>query len=362
MSPRARRSIRHVHALLGSACALVAFGALGDAAKVLRVGVVGEPPFVVAPAPAPRGLSVDVWEAIATRANVEYEWVAVDSVQSAIDKVSAGELDVAVGPLSITSERARKVSFTLPYYQSSLAILARPKGPGAWERIRPFLSRAFAIGLGGLMLVLTIVGALVWLAERKANAAQFPGDPVGGIATGVWLALVTMTTTGYGDKVPVTLAGRIITGAWMLISLLTASSLTASIATALTLSQLDRAAIASADELARRRVATVAASTSAAFARRHQARVEEVSDLETAVSRLLDDKADAVVFDRPMLQHYLRNTPGLEVVLSEASYDPQGYGFAVGREQPLLRELNVALLELAEANRLRPIERDWLGN
>ncbi len=83
------------------------------------------------------------------------------------------------------------------------------------------------------------VGTLLWLAERRDNPEQFPATPVRGIGNGVWLALVTMTTVGYGDRVPITTAGRVMAGVWMVIALISASSLTAGIATALTLSQLE---------------------------------------------------------------------------------------------------------------------------
>ena len=43
------------------------------------------------------------------------------------------------------------------------------------------------------------VGSLIWLAERRRNAEQF-AEPLAGIGSGMWFALVTLTTVGYGDK------------------------------------------------------------------------------------------------------------------------------------------------------------------
>jgi polar amino acid transport system substrate-binding protein len=336
--------------------------ARADAGRPLKVGIAGTAPFVVHDSSAPRGFSVDVWKAVAARAGLECELVAIDSVSDAVAGVAAGELDVAVGPISITAERARKVGFTQPYFQSALGILARAKGPGTFERLRPFLTRAFLYGISGLFCVLGVVGALIWISERKENTRQFSPNPVQGIGAGIWLALITMTTVGFGDKAPVTLRGRLITGAWALMAMLTASSLTAGIATALTLSQLDRPAIASADELSRRRVSVVEGTTSVDFAARRNARVEAAPTIEAAVSSLVSGNSEAVVFDRPMLLYHLSRNPSLELVLSEASYDAQGYGFAVARGSSLQGKLDVALLELAEGGRLTSIRQSWLGN
>lgn len=187
---------------------LFAGAAAAEQARPLRVGVAGSAPFVVREGQAPGGFSVAVWKDVAAHAGLAYELVPVESVSRAIAGVASGELDVAVGPISITAERARRVSFSQPYFHSALSILAPATGPGAFERLRPFLSRAFAVGLTGLFLVLGLVGALIWLAERKENAAMFSRDPLRGIGSGIWLALVTMTTVGYGDKAPVTLPGR----------------------------------------------------------------------------------------------------------------------------------------------------------
>jgi polar amino acid transport system substrate-binding protein len=327
---------------------------------MLAVGVAGSEPFVIGHSSPPHGLSLEVWRAVAARAGVRFKLVSKKSVASALADVASGKLDVAVGPISITAARSKRVRFTQPYFQASLAILAPERG-GLWSRIRPFASRAFAAGVGALLLVLLVVGTLLWLAERHHNPEQFPETPLRGISNGIWLALVTMTTVGYGDRVPLSLAGRVVAGVWMVIALISASSLTAGIATALTLSQLDTGSIQRIEQLSRHPVAVVRGTTGARLAARHGARLVETRDLPQAVQRVTAHKADAVVFDRPMLQYYLKQHPSSNLEVSTKSYEPQGYGFAVRDDPALQHRLSVALLELAEQDQLGAIIDRWLG-
>ncbi|MEQ8461817.1 MAG: transporter substrate-binding domain-containing protein [Sandaracinaceae bacterium] len=325
----------------------------------LNLAVLGNPPFHLSRGGEPSGLSVDVWHALAARLEVDYALTVVPNAGVAIDGVADGTYDGAIGPISITSERAQRVDFTQPYHDATLAILTLPGSSGAWERIEPFLTKAFFGALALLLLVLTLVGALMWVVERKANDG-FPKAPLAGVGVGIWLALVTMTTVGYGDKAPITPAGRLLTGVWMVLSMLTVSSLTAGIATALTLSQLDRAAIETAGELAGRPVATLEGTTAAALARRNDANIIAVDDLQEGIDRLVDERVDAVVYDRPVLQYHLRQNEDLGLALSAHEYDPQGYGFAFPLGSSLAHQVNVELLALEESGQLEAIKDEWL--
>jgi polar amino acid transport system substrate-binding protein len=323
------------------------------------VGVAGSQPFVVSEGQTPGGLSVDVWREVARRTGARFELERIGSVQEAVDRVATGKLDVAVGPISITAKRAQKVSFTQPYFQSSLAIVARRHGAGLAEFLTPFLSKAFIYGTGTLLSVLLLVGVLFWFAERNKNPQMFPGHPVRGIGNGIWLALVTMTTVGYGDRVPVTVSGRVIGGIWMVLAMLSLSSLTAGIATTLTVASLNRSAIASAGELDGKRVAVLRGNTSESFVRKHGARVVPARSVNHALSLVAEGAARAVVEDRPILQYALSHSDFPDLELADSAYEPQGYGFAAASDE-LARRFDIAILQAAEERRIETITEHWL--
>jgi len=235
-------------------------------AKRLMVGVVGTPPFVVDNENVINGISVQIWEAVADMENFEFELVMYDSEAQVLSDVKHGNLDVAIGPISITAVRAEEVDFTQPYYSADLGMLTHNVKKSLFQRAKPFLTKAFLYGVLFLLSLLAVVGALIWFTEKNENPEEFP-DGARGLLDGMWFAIVTMTTVGYGDKCPRSGAGRLVTTVWMLIATISSSTLTAGIATALTLSSLDHAAIRSPEDMRGQRVGVITGTTGAAAAR-----------------------------------------------------------------------------------------------
>lgn len=308
------------------------------------------------------GISVEIWQAIAAQTGTRYQFQHYDSVPEALSVLMSGGLDAVVGPVSVTASRAGSALFSQPYFQSSLSILSGTEEQSVWERVQPFFSMPFFVAIAALLFVLLVVGTLIWLAEHRVSENEFPDRPVPGIGNGVWLAIVTMTTVGYGDRVPKTFLGRLVTGAWMIVSLITATSLIAGITTTLTLSGMRANVVSSAEQLNKKRVAVEANSPSEQFARRYGAQILTVASIQQGYDLIRNHQADAMVFDRPQLLYFTTQQHSAAESVSKAEYDHQAYAFAFSIASPLIHTVNISLLQLEESGRVDRIVREWLGD
>ena len=183
----------------------------------------------------------------------------------------------------------------------------------------------------------------IYLFERKHNREQFDKGWVKGVAAGMWWAAVTLTTVGYGDKVPRTLGGRLIGLVWMFAGLFIIAGFTAAVTSALTLTQL-RSRISGPADLSRVKVATVDGSTSADYLRSRHIMFSKFADVESAMADLVSEGCDAVVYDAPILQYQaFQNNSGVAYVLP-GTFERQNYAFALPSDSALREPINQVLL------------------
>lgn len=95
--------------------------------------------------------------------------------------------------------------FKLTRYSASLALLG-----SALRRE----SQAIAAALFVMVLLVVMAASLTYIVEHEAQPEAF-----GSIPAAMWWAVVTMTTVGYGDVVPVTTAGRILAASISILSM-----------------------------------------------------------------------------------------------------------------------------------------------
>ncbi len=328
-------------------------------AAVLRIGVSGSPPFVMPRGEVTQGISIQIWEEVASRLNQPFELVHQPNTEANLRALERGDLDLSIGPISITPDRLAnpRIDFTQPYFHGKEGLMLPVKAPGLWERFKPFFGWAALSSLGGLMILLFLVGNLIWLAERRRNVEHFPRHYLHGVGNGMWFALVTLTTVGYGDRSPTTKTGRMIAGVWMLMSLLALSSITAGLASAFTvsLSKLEPDAVRERSDLRGKTVSVVAGTTSKTWAKIYGARPKEASSLDQAIDLLAKGEVDAVLFDEAPLRYYLQQTPEAPFKMASFSLANQTYGFVVPMNSDLRTPIDVILLQMQRSGEVKMI-------
>lgn len=122
------------------------------------------------------------------------------------------------------------VSFPLLPALFGLARLTRLIRLGRLLRLaRGFRALAGALGRRGLIYVVSLT-VLAVLGAGALMATLEPATVKGGFWSGVWWALVTATTVGYGDISPATVEGRIVAAILMFVGIGLVGTLAASIA------------------------------------------------------------------------------------------------------------------------------------
>jgi len=138
-----------------------------------------------------------------------------------VARLEQGTVDVGLCGIYESPERTDKMDFLSPYLASGMRAMVRSvrvqvDEASIMELVIGFPSPRATLALLCLCGVAIAFSHLIWLVEKDPNPRISPRY-FNGVWDSFWLALVTATTVGYGDKCPVTYAGKLLTIAWMLV-------------------------------------------------------------------------------------------------------------------------------------------------
>jgi ABC-type amino acid transport substrate-binding protein len=344
--------------LLPAACATAQENAAG--ARELVVGTKQAPPFAIRDDKGEwSGISIELWRRLADQLKLRYRFVEAPSVGALLDGVQSGNFDLAISAITVTPEREQQVDFTTPYFHTGTGVAVRSDRIAIWlPIIRSITSFSFLLAIGGLLVLALLVGALIWLFERRNNEG-FAGGTIRGLSSGVFWSANAMTQRVDPNIIPVTTGGRILAVIWMVVSVVAIAALTASITSTLTVKRLHGIVNSTAD-LSGLRVAAVQDTATADALSRMRIKHRTVPSAEAGFAVLGKGTIDAFAYDRPILA-WMIGKGGLNAELSEVTFDPQDYAIALRSDGPLRKQLNVALLQTEESDWWKDLVFRYLG-
>lgn len=332
----------------------------GGADPVLKVAVSPFVPFAILDDEMPRGYSIDLWAGVAREMGVSYDLVEYAGVAEKLQALEQGEVDVVIGGVTLTSDREERFDFSLPCFRTGLDIMASTRHNNlAWSAVSSLFAPGRVGIIVGFIVLVVLSGHIIWGAERGRDA--FNDRYIPGVFEGMYWAVVTASTVGYGDKAPARWWGRIVACAVIVISLPLFALFTAALTSSFTVQSLE-SSIRGPDDLAGRKVGVLAQTTSEAEAEELHADTVPFEKIDQAYEALHRGELEAVVYDAPNMQYYVENHGQGDLTLLGQVFETQHYGMVVREEDPRLESIDRALLRLEEAGETRRIRHAWFGS
>ncbi|WP_293572971.1 transporter substrate-binding domain-containing protein [Phaeobacter sp.] len=329
------------------------------AAEILTISTVTRPPFSMPDGDRETGFSIDLVRSIADRLGWEYEIVRTDTFGGMLDLVEDGAVDMAAANISITAARETVMDFSHPIFESGLRIMVSADDVSQPSLLRVLFSADLMIAIVVAVVLLMGGGMMMWGLERRAQPyfdrplkeAWFPS---------FWWALNLVVNGGFEERVPRTPIGRVFGVILVVASLFVVSLFVAKITAVMTVEAIS-GSINSVNDLYGKKVSTISESTAARFLDRRDISYRGYTDLTTLLQDFETGAADVVVFDAPVLDHYMERDgqahghPVGQVFLRE------DYGLLLPDGSPHLEQVNQTLLALRESGEYADIYRKWFG-
>lgn len=318
----------------------------GEEPVTLRVGIRVAPPLIVRnEITGFEGISIDLWEAVATRLGVQTVYVLFDDVQSTLGALRNNTIDVVVAPLTVTRDRERVIDFSHSYARSGLTLASVPERKfdiGTSLRIvvdtlaNP-TSLFILAAIGGTTLSFAFLG---WLnRNRYGGWEDVQNEPVP-------MRLAHFTLQGLLRSLAVesdvfsfrALHMQILSLLMLIFGMTVAASYIGLVSSALSES-LDEPRILHLRDMAGQRVGTLRGSTAEELLRQTAAELSPEPVIlpeatwRASVEALIDGRSDLVLGDWLQLTYFARLpefTGRISVQDQTFRFEPQAWGFPTG--------------------------------
>lgn len=295
-----------------------------------------------------KGLSIDLLDQLATEVGFTYTVFEQPSVSRMVTVTEERFVDMSIAAISATAEREKTIDFSHPYFSTSQGILANNKASpleNAW-----YMFQRIAVILICLIALMYVMGFIISRVDK--------GGEINGAHEGAWWALVTFSTTGYGDEVPVTNRGKVVASAWIIASLFLISIFTGYVASAMTVKTMSETTTQLAD-LYNRDVTVIDGTTAQLKLAELGIEYEAVDTLAVAIKDFKAGKADVVVYDKAMLDYASKDIEDVDVHAIDNS--DEYYAVALPQDSELKEKINLGILKILSTSKWKASKAKYFG-
>ncbi|PRQ30094.1 putative periplasmic binding protein-like I [Rosa chinensis] len=256
-------------------------------------------------------------------------------------QVYIGNFDAVLGDVTIRANRSLYVGFTMPYTAVDVVMVVPiqdKRTKSAWVFLKPLTWDLWMTTL----CFFIFIGFVIWVLEHRTND-DFRGSPSHQIGTSFWFSFSTMVFS-QRERVVNNLA-RFVMIIWIFVVLIVTQSYTASLASLLTVQQL-QPTITDINDLLRNseNVGYLASSYIYGLLRQkgfHDSKLKEYGDMEEIDKALSKGSANG----------------GIAAIVHETPYMKL---FVFPKGSPLIPDVSQAILNLTEGEKIMNIEDKWI--
>ena len=331
--------------------------------RTITVATYDLTPFVMTRDGVKSGFTIDLLDEISKRTGWDFVFVEAGSTAGLLEAVAQNRAEMAACAISITSDRAEIYDFSQPIMKAGLQIAV---GAGSVEHTQPGLpdflgllfSKTMAIWLIAALILTVLPAHIIWLLEQRDEDSIVSRSYIPGIFQAFAWGLGILSATP--EDTPRYWPTRVVHVLWAFVGIIFVAYFTATLTANLTVDKFE-SRINSPADLIGKRVCTVSATTSSINLTKMGIDFTGVSAIEDCYAGLREDTFDAIVFDSPILLHYVANTGEGFANIAGAIFHDEDYGILFPLGSELRREVDDALLAIRESGDFDLIKQKWLG-
>ncbi|KAL6199375.1 hypothetical protein ACLB2K_029159 [Fragaria x ananassa] len=317
------------------------------------------------------GLVIDVFKAVLEILPyaLPYEFVPFEKASGTYNdmvyQVHDGKFDAVVGDVTIRANRSLNVGFTMPYSKADVVMVVPiqdKRTKSAWVFLKPLTWDLWMTTL----CFFIFIGFVIWVLEHRFND-DFRGTPSHQVGTSFWFSFSTIVFS-QTEKVVSNLS-RFVMIIWIFVVLIVTQSYTASLASLLTIQQL-QPTVTDINDLLRNRenVGYLESSyiygilTQKGF---HDSKLKgygNMEDIEEALSKGSANGGIAAIFhETPYMKLFVAKYCSKYTMIGPI-FETDGLAFVFPKGSPLIPDFSQAILNLTDGEKIMNIEDKWIKN